>query len=96
MPTSEDQFQPFPNVVYTQLDDSEAALLDLDTKRFYSLNETGSFIWHYLQEGLRPIEIAAALQEEYDIDQEQAANCVLSFLEELAEQKLVQKICDIL
>ena len=89
--TSEDQFQPCSSVVYTQLDGSEAALLDLETKRFYSLNETGSRIWHLLQEGMFPENIAETLQEEYDTDQKKAMICVLEFLEELAEQKLIKK-----
>ena len=89
--TSEDQFQPCSGVVYTQLDDSEAALLDLETKRFYSLNKTGSRIWHLLQEGVCPASIAETLQEEYDVEQKQAMSYVLEFLEELVEQKLIQK-----
>lgn len=92
MSNSEYKFQPCPNVIYTQLDDSEAALMDMETKRFYSLNETGLFIWNFLQEGMCAADIEEALQEEYDIDQEQAMNCVLGFLEELTEQKLIEKI----
>ena len=90
--TPEDQFQPLPSVVYTQLDDSEAALFDLETKRFYSLNETGSRIWSLLQAGMCPKDITEKLEAEYDMGQKQAMLYVLQFLEELVEQELIQKI----
>ena len=89
--TSEDQFQPRSSVIYTQLDDTEAALLDLETKKFYSLNETGLFIWDLLQEGMCTGDMSKTLQEEYDVDYKQATDCVLGFLEELVEQELIQK-----
>jgi len=91
MSTTRSQFQPRPSVVYTQLDDSEAALFDLETERFYSLNETGCRIWELLQDGMCPEDISNTLQEEYDMDQEETIVYVLQFLEELVEQELIQK-----
>ena len=91
MSTSRSQFQTSPSVVYTQLDDSEAALFDLDTKRFYSLNETGCRIWELIQEGMCPEDISNVLQKEYEVDQEKAMVYVLQFLEELVEQGLIQE-----
>ena len=91
MAISKSHFQPCPSVIYTQLDDSEAALFDLETKRFYSLNETGCRIWESLQYGMCPEDISKTFQEEYDLDQEKAMIYILQFLEELVEQGLIRE-----
>ncbi len=87
--SSEIQFRPHPSVVFTKLDDSEAALLHLETKRYYSLNETGIRIWDLLQETTSPNDVSLALQKEYDVGQEQAIVYILEFLEELRQEGLV-------
>jgi hypothetical protein len=89
MQASQTPFQPHPSVVFTRLDDAEAVLLHLDTKLYYSLNETGLRIWELVQDGVRPTEISMALQEAYDIEHEQALVYVLEFLHALQQEGLV-------
>jgi hypothetical protein len=36
---------PDPNVVFTRLGENDGVLLHLNTKRYYSLNGTGSRLW---------------------------------------------------
>ena len=83
-------FRPHPQVVFTSLDASQAALLHLDTKRYYSVNETGAMIWSLLGNEPRPEAIAAEIASDYDIEEKEALSYVLEFLEELREEGLVR------
>jgi coenzyme PQQ synthesis protein D (PqqD) len=80
---------PHPSLVFTRLDDNEAVLLHLDTKRYYTLNETGARIWELLQHGRCAQEIARALQDDYAITDEEAMPVLLAFVDELQQEGLV-------
>ena len=76
-----------PNIIHTTLDENESVLLHLNTKRYYSLNETGSKIWQHLQAGIPPETISVALESEYEITD--AKNYVAEFLEILRREGLL-------
>ena len=78
-----------PNVVFTRLDESQAALLNLDTKAYFTLNETGVRIWQLLDEGRDMAGIVAALKAEYEIDDAKARATVAGFVEELRQEGLL-------
>jgi len=82
---------PHPSLVFTQLDDTEAVLLHLDTKRYYTLNETGTRIWELLQQSRSAQEIALALQDNYAVTDEEALPLLLAFVDELQQEGLVQQ-----
>ncbi len=82
---------PHPSLVFTQLDDTEAVLLHLDTKRYYTLNETGTRIWELLQQSRSAQEIALALQDNYALTDEEALPLLLAFVDELQQEGLVQQ-----
>jgi hypothetical protein len=82
---------PHPSLVFTQLDDTEAVLLHLDTKRYYTLNETGTRIWELLQQSRSAQEIALALQDNYALTDEEALPLLLAFMDELQQEGLVQE-----
>jgi hypothetical protein len=81
---------PHPSLVFTRLDDTEAVLLHLDTKRYYTLNETGTRIWELLQQSRSAQEIAQALQDNYAVTDEEAMPLLLAFVDELQQEGLVQ------
>jgi hypothetical protein len=54
-----------PTVVAAERD-GRTVLLDLQSDRYYGLDETGSRFWALLSEGRTTEETAAALAEEYD------------------------------
>lgn len=84
-------YQPSPNVVSTTLDE-EAVLLDLDTRRYYSLNETGARIWELLADDQSLDAIAEAITTEWDVSEENARAHVERLLAELEEEGLVERI----
>jgi hypothetical protein len=77
------------DVVDTTLNEGEVVLLHLESKMYYSLNPTGERIWRGLKEGASLREISRRLQDEFDVDEQEAERSVLELVNELCEQKLV-------
>ncbi len=63
-------------------------ILDLETSEYYSLNDTGTFIWEMLDSGTPPSGVPAALAEEFGITAERAAADTADFIRELSRLKL--------
>jgi len=79
-----------PDVVSTELEDG-AILLNLNTKYYYNLNETGLSIWRALDETGYPEEIVPMLINEYDTDKRQASSCLSELLNNLEKEGLIFK-----
>ncbi len=88
--TLEQRVRPHPEVVDTKLDEGEVVLLHLESKTYYSLNLTGQRIWQGLKHGLTLMEVSRQLQEEFEVDAEQADRSVLDLVNELCQQNLAQ------
>lgn len=83
------KYNPNPDVVSTELEDNESVLLNLKTRVYYEINETGSVIWNGVVDGKSVVEIAEAVMDEYEIELDDAVTHVQSFLVGLAEHGLV-------
>jgi hypothetical protein len=92
MVTLDQHVQLHPEVVDTQLEAGETALLHLDSTTYYSLNSTGTYIWQGLKQGLTLREISDRLQAVFEVDADRAHRSVLAFVDELAQHKLVQSL----
>lgn len=79
-----------PDVVFTDVGNKEAVLLHLGTKKYYSLNETGVYIWKMLEGGLTPGEVGRKLQNEFDLSPSKAEESILSLLNDLVSEKLIE------
>ena len=86
------RMRPHPDVVDTDLDDGETALLHLETRTYFSLNATGSRIWRGLKAGLSLAEVSRRLEQEFQIDAEGARRSVLRVASELADARLAQPV----
>jgi hypothetical protein len=64
--------RPSEHVIFTDLDGVEGVLVDLNTKRYYQLNETASLIWRGLANGTPVEEIAGEMTRVYDVAPEHA------------------------
>ena len=64
-------------------------VLNMRTKRYYSLNETGAAIWRMLEDDRAVTEIVAQLIASYDIDESAAASTVGQLLAELSAESLI-------
>ena len=66
-----------------------AVLLNLQTKRYFSLNETGTRIWEMVQQTAEEEAIIATLLSEYEVEEPMARSEVRRILDELIEAQLI-------
>ena len=79
-----------PSVIYTRLNDGEGVLLCLEQKAYFGLNETGCLVWDGVERGATEQEMAAALEQVYEISLEEAAAVVAEFTRQLERDGLVE------
>ena len=84
------ELMPQEHVVFTEFDEGEGVLVDLNSKRYYQLNETAMLIWRGLEQGKSHAEIVAAVTDRYDVTPEHAAASVERLLHSLESHKLVR------
>ena len=80
---------PYEHVIFTDLDGLEGVLVDLNTKKYYQLNETASLIWRGLEKRLPVSHIAKEMTERYDVTLEQATSSIGTALRRFDAQKLL-------
>jgi hypothetical protein len=81
--------KPQDHVVFSDLDGGEGVLVDLNAKRYYTLNETAIFVWRRLEKKLPAEEIVRELADNYDVTPERAAASVSQLLNELSQRNLL-------
>ncbi|HSD45745.1 MAG TPA: PqqD family protein [Pyrinomonadaceae bacterium] len=77
------------HVVVTDFDGGEGILVDLNTKRYYQLNETAMLVWRGLEQGKSISEIAADFTAAYEVEPERATTSVQRLVDSLQTYKLV-------
>ena len=78
-----------PGVMFRDLD-GEAVVLELESGRYYGLNETGTRMWLLLQEHGAVEPALRALLAEYDVEEERLREELMSFVETLSVQRLLE------
>ena len=58
--------------------------------RIMSVNETGAFLWHMLENGAEKQEMIDALLREYETDPQTAEKDVDAFLKEMQDKGLIE------
>lgn len=81
-------YQKNPSVVCTELDDG-GILLDLDTKYYYTLNQTGLRLWQIMDEKKSSSEIARQITNEYEVEEKNALESVLKLIKKLEKENLI-------
>lgn len=84
------QLTPQEHVVFTEFDGGEGVLVDLNTKRYYQLNETAMLVWRCLEQGKPYTEIVGEVIAVYEVTPEHAAASVDRLLHNLESYKLVR------
>lgn len=67
-------------------------VLNMRTKRYYSLNETGAVIWQMLEGDAAIPAVVARLVSSYDVDEATAAGTVARLLDELTAEALITPV----
>ena len=82
---------PQKDIVYTDFQGTGGILVDLNTKQYYQLNETGSLIWRGLEKGSSVDDIVAEMRSVYEVSVEQAQVSVEKLLLNLESRKLLRR-----
>ena len=77
------------HVVVTDFDAGEGILVDLNTKRYFRLNETAMIVWRGLEHGKSISEIVNDVTASYDVQPDHATTSVERLLESFQTYKLV-------
>jgi len=80
---------PGDHIVCTEFDGGEGILVDLNTKRYYELNETALLVWKGLEKGLAVDDIVAEVTAEYDVPVDHARSSVTNLIARLRSYKLL-------
>jgi len=80
---------PHAHIVVTEFEGGESVLVDLNTKRYYQLNETATVIWRALSDGRSKEDIVSSLTSVYDVTEEDAAKNIDRVLDHLKAHRLL-------
>lgn len=80
---------PYDHIVFTEFEDAEGILVDLNTKKYYQLNETAMLIWKGLEDKSSMTEIANRLVANYEVTPEDAQRNVQSLVQQFQDYNLV-------
>jgi hypothetical protein len=80
---------PHEHIVFTEFDDTEGVLVDLNSKRYYTLNETAMIIWRGLERKRTREEIIRDITDAYDVTPEHAAQSLDKLVATLQARKLL-------
>ena len=81
---------PSEQVVCVDLSGGEGVLVDLNSKKYFQLNETAMLVWRSLEQKRAPEEIVGELTKAYDVTPEHAAESVARLLREFKSRKIVR------
>lgn len=88
------RFRASERALLTELGDGTAVLLDLDSKFYFTLNETAVFVWRLLSARGAPApsreQLVAAVIAEFETDVAAAQTDLQSLLDELSREHLVR------
>jgi hypothetical protein len=78
------------DAVFAALADG-GVVVHTQTKRYYSLNQTGARIWELLEESGDPVVAAATIAAEYGISADEAREAVAHLTEGLTAAGLIRR-----
>ncbi len=76
--------------VFAQEVDGEMVLLDMNSEKYFGLDDIGTAIWQAMEKSGSLDEIFVSLQEQYEVEPEILKKDLLDFVEKLQEKGIVQ------
>ena len=77
------------HVVATDFEGGEGILVDLNTKRYFQLNETAMIVWKGLEQGKTIGEIVSDFTSSYEVEPDRAELSVQRLVDNFQTYKLV-------
>lgn len=85
----DNRFEAIKDHLYSEIK-GEGVILSLKNGKYYGVNSVGSSIWQAIQNPATLPEIETAVTQEYDVDQKTCRQEVLTFLERMVNEELVE------
>lgn len=82
-------FKAVKDHLYSDLN-GEAVVLSLKNGKYYGLNGVGASIWKTMQTPITFKDIKTAVMQEYEVDDTTCDQEVMSFLQRMTEEELVE------
>ena len=82
-------FKRSPSSVSTVLD-GETVILDVESGVYSGLNEVGTVVWELLENHVTIAGLREAILNDFDVTPEECSGNLISFLQELADNKLIE------
>ncbi len=89
------RFEVSPDVVATDFEGENAVVLNLATKKYYTLNESATAIWSGIERRLDLAGLVGLLLEEFEVSEDRARESVTYTLARLQAQQLVRPCPDV-
>lgn len=70
--------------------DGETVIMGVSSGKYSGLNEVGSVVWNLLEKPVSFTEVREAVLAQFEVNAEDCASDLLSFLNSLAEHKLIE------
>lgn len=70
--------------------DGEKVMLNIHNGNYYNLGKTGGRIWELIESPISIVKLVQVIVSEYDIEHAICENHVISFIQHLREEKLVE------
>ena len=67
----------------------EKVMMNIDNGKYYNLGEIGGDIWTLIEKSISIQEVVEALLTEYQVEREDCVEQVLTFLQQLYNEKLI-------
>jgi Coenzyme PQQ synthesis protein D (PqqD) len=80
---------PAKHVVVTDFDGGEGILVDLNTKKYFKLNETAMLVWRGLEQGKTVNQIVDDVTSNYEVTADKATQSVQRVVENFQTYKLL-------
>ena len=81
---------PHDHIVSTEFDGGEGVLVDLNSKRYYQLNETAMLVWRSLEQRKTLNDIITEMTNIYEVNPEHAAGSIDQLIKSLQTRKLLR------
>lgn len=81
--------QRSPHLVASEVG-SELVMMHVQQGRYYGLDRIGAAVWQRLQQATRVVDLCESLLADFDIDRETCQGDVLTLLEELRREQLLE------
>ena len=88
------RFEVSPDVVATDFEGKDAVVLNLATKKYYTLNESATAIWAGIEQKRDLPGLVGLLLERFEVSEDRAKASVVETIAKLQAQQLVRPCPD--